>query len=53
MGEVGEKKVEINNNGVVLRGWVLNEGKEKAILYYGGNAESIEYNIRKRKACPI
>ncbi|MDR2876349.1 MAG: alpha/beta hydrolase [Methylobacillus sp.] len=31
-------------NGIILRGWVLNPGQDKALLYYGGNAESIEYN---------
>ena len=45
LGIVTEKEVAIRNERVVLRGWVLNEGKEKAILYFGGNAERIENNI--------
>ncbi len=28
-----------------LCGWVLNEGQSRALIYYGGNAESIEANI--------
>jgi uncharacterized protein len=44
-GVVSAKKLEVRNGETVLRGWVINEGKENAILYYGGNAESIEYNI--------
>ena len=42
---VDEKEIEIRNGETILKGWVVNEGKENAILYYGGNAESIEYNI--------
>ena len=42
---VDAAEIEFNNDGIVLRGWVVNEGKEKAILYYGGNAETIETNI--------
>ncbi|NOR45067.1 MAG: alpha/beta fold hydrolase [Candidatus Delongbacteria bacterium] len=42
---VDATEMEFNNDGIVLRGWVVNEGKEKAILYYGGNAETIESNI--------
>jgi uncharacterized protein len=44
-GVVYEKEIEIRNGETVLRGWVVNEEKDKAVLYYGGNAESIEYNI--------
>ncbi|MGP8307711.1 alpha/beta hydrolase [Vibrio sp. YIC-376] len=32
-------------DGAQLFGWVLNEGQPKALIYYGGNAESIEANI--------
>jgi len=28
-----------------LRGWVVNEGRDRALIYYGGNAENIENNI--------
>ena len=42
---VDATEVEFKNGDIVLRGWVINEGKEKAILYYGGNAETIESNI--------
>ncbi|MBB6188175.1 alpha/beta hydrolase [Rhodanobacter sp. MP7CTX1] len=29
-------------DGVVLRGWVVNPGKTRALLYFGGNGERIE-----------
>ncbi|ABV36881.1 conserved hypothetical protein [Shewanella sediminis HAW-EB3] len=38
-------KVSFENGGERLSGWVVNEGRAKALLYYGGNAENIEYNI--------
>jgi uncharacterized protein len=45
VGAVGEKEIKIKNGDTVLTGWIINEGKDNAILYYGGNAERIEYNI--------
>jgi uncharacterized protein len=33
---------ELVNEGVRLRGWVVNAGREKALLYFGGNGERIE-----------
>jgi pimeloyl-ACP methyl ester carboxylesterase len=36
---------ELKNDGLLLKGWVLNEGEKDAILYFGGNGESIEYNL--------
>ncbi len=35
---------ELVRNGVTLRGWVVNPGQSRALLYFGGNAESIEDN---------
>lgn len=40
-----EKEISFEVNGVKLYGWIVNEGNEKALIYYGGNAESIEGNI--------
>ena len=40
-----EKQVLFDVNGVKLHGWVINDKNEKALIYYGGNAESIELNI--------
>jgi pimeloyl-ACP methyl ester carboxylesterase len=31
-------------DGVVLRGWVVNPGQPRALIYFGGNAESVEVN---------
>jgi uncharacterized protein len=36
---------ELSNEGLLLRGWVVNAGKDNAILYFGGNGERLEYNI--------
>ncbi len=33
------------DDGVTLRGWVINPGRDKAILYFGGNAERLSYTI--------
>ena len=35
--------VSIDNNGVKLNGWVLNPGKKKAVIYFGGNSELITH----------
>ncbi len=34
----------VNANKTVLRGWAINPDKPNPILYFGGNAERIEYN---------
>jgi pimeloyl-ACP methyl ester carboxylesterase len=35
--------ITIDNNGVKLNGWVLNPGKAKAVIYFGGNSELITH----------
>lgn len=40
-----EQTVEIVNGTITLRGWVVNEGNENAIIYFGGNAERPELSI--------
>ncbi|MCG2760630.1 MAG: hypothetical protein L6407_05410 [Candidatus Delongbacteria bacterium] len=42
---VDAEEIDFTNGDTILRGWVVNKGKEKAIIYYGGNAEVIEENI--------
>ncbi|MBN2768237.1 MAG: alpha/beta hydrolase [Campylobacterales bacterium] len=32
------------NNGIKIKSTVLNEGKEDAIIYFGGNAKTVDYN---------
>ena len=34
----------IERGDVVLRGWIVNPGQPDPILYFGGNAESVEHN---------
>ncbi len=40
-----EHNYELQHDGVTLRGWEVNPGRESAIIYYGGNAERIDYYI--------
>lgn len=35
---------ELQRPDVVLRGWQVNPGRQRVILYFGGNGEAIEYN---------
>lgn len=42
---INRDQVEISNQGIKLHGWILNPGKPRAIIYFGGNAEAIENNI--------
>ena len=42
---VDATKVSFTNNGIELRGWIVNPKQDKALIYYGGNAEGIEQNI--------
>lgn len=32
------------HDGVTLRGWVVNPGQPRALLYFGGNAEAVQLN---------
>lgn len=43
--EINATEIGFETDGVQLRGWVVNLGRPKALLYYGGNAESIENNV--------
>jgi uncharacterized protein len=36
----------VRRGAFVLRGWSANENKEKALIYFGGNAERIELNMK-------
>jgi pimeloyl-ACP methyl ester carboxylesterase len=36
---------EIESDGHILKGWMVNPGQQKAIIYFGGNSERIEGNI--------
>ncbi|MDG3084993.1 alpha/beta hydrolase [Vibrio hannami] len=46
----GEMNIHFVVDDIPLSGWVLNEGQSEALIYYGGNAESIEANIPFFKA---
>jgi hypothetical protein len=42
---INEKEIVINSGDVELFGWLINPGKDSAIIYFGGNAEYIENHI--------
>lgn len=41
---VAQTNFSIERDGARLRGWVVNPGQARAVIYFGGNAESIEEN---------
>ncbi len=38
------REITLDNNGTRLHGWVLNPDKDKAMVYFGGNAEQVTGN---------
>jgi uncharacterized protein len=42
-------EITITHNNVNLHGWLLNPENPNLIIYYGGNAEEVSYNIREFK----
>jgi len=42
---INRDEISFSNDGLVLHGWVLNQGKPRALIYFGGNSEAIESNI--------
>ena len=41
--EFEAQDISIENNGLQLRGWILNPGKSRALIYFGGNSELITH----------
>ena len=37
------EEISIDNQGTSLHGWVLNPGKPRAVIYFGGNSEMITH----------
>ncbi len=37
------EEVVVDNQGTRLRGWILNPGKARAVIYFGGNSELITH----------
>jgi pimeloyl-ACP methyl ester carboxylesterase len=35
--------LHLSSGGVDLRGWVVNPGQERALVYFGGNSEGVEW----------
>ena len=41
----GVDHMMVDSGEVDIKVWILNPGKEKALIYFGGNAENVAYNI--------
>ncbi|MCP4876147.1 MAG: alpha/beta hydrolase [Gammaproteobacteria bacterium] len=39
----GANEIKVDNQGILLHGWVLNPGQRKALIYFGGNSELITH----------
>lgn len=42
--EQSQTDFALARDGLMLRGWVVNPGRARALIYFGGNAESVELN---------
>ena len=47
--QITEQAVELSVNKTILRGWVVNQNKSHAIIYFGGNAERPEASLEDFK----
>lgn len=45
MSVPGVAHTVLDTGEVRIKVWILNPGKEKALIYFGGNAENVVYNI--------
>jgi len=42
---VQAQSFDLQSDGLRLRGWVVNPGKQDSLIYFGGNAEAVEHNF--------
>lgn len=42
--EAAQTDFALVHDGVTLRGWVVNPGRSRALIYFGGNAEPVQVN---------
>ncbi|MCH8177009.1 MAG: hypothetical protein IIC09_02195 [Proteobacteria bacterium] len=49
-GNISAETISFDNEGVKLQGWRLNRGQPRALVYFGGNAETITGNISQFKS---
>lgn len=47
MQDVQAEAFNLNSDGVLLKGWVINPGQPQALIYFGGNGEQIEWNAEE------
>jgi pimeloyl-ACP methyl ester carboxylesterase len=41
--EFSAQEISIDNRGTLLHGWMLNPGKPRAVIYFGGNSEMVTH----------
>ena len=41
--EFDADEISIDNRGTLLHGWVLNPGKSRSVIYFGGNSEMVTH----------
>lgn len=39
--------IEITNQGTTLRGWLINRDADNLLIYYGGNAEEVSFQLSR------
>ena len=42
---VERQEVVVENGDIRLHGWLINPGRARALIYFGGNAEAVHWNI--------
>lgn len=47
----GAKSISLKTDAGELKGWVINPGKSKALIYFGGNGEQVERNAEFLANC--
>jgi hypothetical protein len=47
---ISSEAISFDNEGVKLHGWRMNRGQPRALMYFGGNAETITGNIPQFKS---
>ncbi|MEO8000248.1 MAG: alpha/beta hydrolase [Arenimonas sp.] len=50
MSNVQAQAFELDSDGLKLKGWVVNPGQARALVYFGGNGEQIEWNAPEFQA---
>ena len=50
VADIQRETISFDNEGLKLHGWRLNKGRSRALIYFGGNSETISDNILQFEA---